>query len=371
MNDRDSLLAAIFEHPDEDTPRLMFADWLQENGAPDRGQFVRLQVEGAHAEPLSPKARKYEGAAQKLLDRHAGAWTEHLADRAIGWRFARGFIEHVGVNAATFARDAAALFAAEPVRSLLIERFASTTAPVPLDGVFSAPQMARVQRLDFSKLRNSADYFEPLSSCPRLGALAELNLRDSPVPVPWLRALLTGTALPALAALDLADNVHLPRVLAEALPQADHRQFLRLDLSYIPFRSDELRTVLSSRCVRGLDELRLVWRKNPAGDGPVTHLNLGWSIPWERLRVLDLDWQGVGDEGVKEIVTELNRRPATAPLRWLGLANNGLRADAVRALVGSNAARLKLYHLDLRGNGLTSGHRAALEERFPDARVLV
>ena len=45
MTDRDALMRAILDHPDEDTPRLMFADWLQENGQPDRATFVRRQCE--------------------------------------------------------------------------------------------------------------------------------------------------------------------------------------------------------------------------------------------------------------------------------------------------------------------------------------
>lgn len=370
MNDRDSLRAAVFEHPDEDMPRLMYADWLQENGQHERGQFVRLQVEGAHAEPYSPQAREYEAAAQQLLERNGGAWTRHIAERVIGWRFVRGFIEHAAVNAATFARDAGALFAAEPIRSLQIVRFAFTAAPTPLDALFNAPQLTRVTRLDFSQLRNNADYFDQLSGCPRLGALADLNLRDSPVQVPWLRTLLAGPALPALAALNLADSVHLSRVLTEALPRADHRKLTKLDLSYIPFKSDEIQKLFASRCTRGLEELRLAWRPQ-SGPGPLTYLDLGFAIPWERLRLLDLEGQGVGDDGVREIVTELGRRRHPAPLRWLGLVKNGLRADAVRALVNASETHLKLYHLDLRENGLTSGHRAALEDRFPEAVVLV
>src|SRR5829696_8063349 len=34
MNDEAAFLRAICEHPDEDTPRLVFADWLQEQGGP-------------------------------------------------------------------------------------------------------------------------------------------------------------------------------------------------------------------------------------------------------------------------------------------------------------------------------------------------
>ncbi|MFM8272421.1 MAG: TIGR02996 domain-containing protein [Gemmata sp.] len=371
MSDRDALLAAILANPAEDTPRLVYADWLQENGEPARGEFVRLQVGAAQAEPFSPQARECEAAAQRLLAKNVQAWTRHISDHVVGQRFVRGFVGHAVVNAATFARDAPALFAVEPVDSLQVMRFAFTTATVSLDPFLNSPHVARVARLDLSALGRHADDFEPLASAaPRLTALTDLGLRDRPVPPAWLRALLASSDLPALAGLDLADNVHLPRVLAEALPKADHRRFLRLDLSYVSFQSDHIQKALSGRSVRELEELRFCWRKS-VGAGPLTHMNLGWAIPWGKLRVLDLDGQGLIDESVHEMIAELSRRPGLAPLRWLGLANNGLRADAVRALVNSSGQRLNLYHLDLRGNGLAGSHRAALAERFPDAVVLV
>ena len=43
--DRDALYRAICAQPDEDTPRLAFADLLDEEGEPDRARFVRTQVE--------------------------------------------------------------------------------------------------------------------------------------------------------------------------------------------------------------------------------------------------------------------------------------------------------------------------------------
>ena len=44
-SDGDALLRAICEAPWEDTPRLVFADWLEENGQPERAEFIRLQIE--------------------------------------------------------------------------------------------------------------------------------------------------------------------------------------------------------------------------------------------------------------------------------------------------------------------------------------
>ena len=55
MSDEDALLAAIAAHPDEDTPRLMYADWLDEHGQPVRAEFIRVQIELARKEHL-PRA---------------------------------------------------------------------------------------------------------------------------------------------------------------------------------------------------------------------------------------------------------------------------------------------------------------------------
>lgn len=60
MTDRAALVAAICAEPGEDTPRLAYADWLEENGEGDRAEFVRVQVEKAkipprpHGDPAVP-----------------------------------------------------------------------------------------------------------------------------------------------------------------------------------------------------------------------------------------------------------------------------------------------------------------------------
>ena len=40
-----ALLRAVCESPDDDTPRLVLADWLEENGEPERAEFIRIGVE--------------------------------------------------------------------------------------------------------------------------------------------------------------------------------------------------------------------------------------------------------------------------------------------------------------------------------------
>lgn len=50
MNTEEGLLAGICSHPHDDTPRLVYADWLDENGQPERAEFIRVQCELAARE---------------------------------------------------------------------------------------------------------------------------------------------------------------------------------------------------------------------------------------------------------------------------------------------------------------------------------
>ena len=39
-----ALRAAVLAHPDDDLPRLVYADWLDESGDPDGARFLRAQI---------------------------------------------------------------------------------------------------------------------------------------------------------------------------------------------------------------------------------------------------------------------------------------------------------------------------------------
>ena len=51
MTDHQAFLSAIIDRPDDDLLRLVFADFLEERGDPDRAEFIRLQIEHAATEP--------------------------------------------------------------------------------------------------------------------------------------------------------------------------------------------------------------------------------------------------------------------------------------------------------------------------------
>jgi uncharacterized protein (TIGR02996 family) len=52
MSDEPALLSTIITHAEEDTPRLAYADWLDEHGDPDRAEFIRTQIRLADLSPV-------------------------------------------------------------------------------------------------------------------------------------------------------------------------------------------------------------------------------------------------------------------------------------------------------------------------------
>ena len=65
MTHDEAFLQSIRETPDDDAPRLIYADWLEEHGdarAAARAEFIRLQCQRARLPAYDPRR-------QDLLDR--------------------------------------------------------------------------------------------------------------------------------------------------------------------------------------------------------------------------------------------------------------------------------------------------------------
>lgn len=46
--DEEALLRAVVDAPGDDAPRLVYADWLEEHGHPERAEYLRFEVKLAH-----------------------------------------------------------------------------------------------------------------------------------------------------------------------------------------------------------------------------------------------------------------------------------------------------------------------------------
>src|SRR5262245_47210872 len=100
-------LAAINAHLDDDTPRLVFADWLQENGDEARAEFIRIQCEMNHGDFARDRR------ADALLAEHRKRWLRGfpkvLVNNPDRRRFRRGFVDFVPLQGYQFYKDGAEL----------------------------------------------------------------------------------------------------------------------------------------------------------------------------------------------------------------------------------------------------------------------
>lgn len=82
MSDRAALVASVASRPDDDLPKLVFADWLEENGDPERGEFVRLSVAAyrdAAGFPLATDQAKH-ARLRELFTAHHRRWLQPVYD---------------------------------------------------------------------------------------------------------------------------------------------------------------------------------------------------------------------------------------------------------------------------------------------------
>jgi uncharacterized protein (TIGR02996 family) len=129
--------AAIREAPQDDAPRLVYADWLDDHGEAARAEFIRVQCALAKLGSDRRKGRKerarLEPREKELLAAHGDRWLAPLRaalrgsnpwDREDGWLgdlgFRRGFADgpHLGLESAR--RLATAGDAVEPVDRVVV-----------------------------------------------------------------------------------------------------------------------------------------------------------------------------------------------------------------------------------------------------------
>jgi uncharacterized protein (TIGR02996 family) len=95
-SDFEGLLRAVFADPEDDTARLVFADFLEENNEPDRAALIRYQVEQARLKPNSKRHKELKALLNPLLKR--------LKDQigplpvGLGYQFRRGFVRLEGYS---------------------------------------------------------------------------------------------------------------------------------------------------------------------------------------------------------------------------------------------------------------------------------
>jgi uncharacterized protein (TIGR02996 family) len=217
----DELLAGIYANPDDDGPRAVYADWLQEQKDPAdvaRGEFIASQLAPA-------RDKKMLAREKQLLDQYGRAWLGPLEPVVLkqGVAFARGFL---AACHARFKNEREARAHGAHAAWATVERLTHSVPGAPpqdqlrwLYHIDPAMKSLREVELEDAGVRllcaattpwplerlglrvNEAETFERLATTeqlPRLRALAFLRASEMP-PRGWLARARLGAELRELS----------------------------------------------------------------------------------------------------------------------------------------------------------------------------
>jgi uncharacterized protein (TIGR02996 family) len=382
MPDEQAFVAALADSPDDAAGRLIFADWLDEHGATDRAEFIRLQCELERLAPADPRYPELHVRQLEMLAEHERDWLGDWADRLVRWDFKGGLLHSVTITPEAFLDHGADLFARHPVqRVAFVDKGGRSLPQGAVREVVTAPAMAFVRALEVSGCRRGEPmwamfggevatnaWLAALAGAAHVTRLQELNLtggtrsgRDAIEPDGW-RDFCTAGHLQALRHLDLGtayyaedpdDFAGLVSCLAGAafagrlralvvagcfIPDEAVRQLVTapalvgleaLDLSGCPLlRGEGLRPFLEGQALPRLTSLGLSY-------GPDLR-QLASSPAVSRLETLRLSGpSGGGQMGIGDRLFDLGR--PVAPGEWRVFFRSPLLRNLTALLVGAEA----------------------------------
>jgi|GEM_PF-2289826 len=320
-------LSAIKANLEDDTPRLVFADWLQENGDEERAEFIRLQCQLEHVHPqwkhlaierelhptdqhpaherpypdrladpdrwlLSDEQVQAATRQRELRIAHCDRWAPfpEWTHRLVG-SFRRGFMCLFVPTAKQWLQDGEMIRHLTPVEDLRIERTKGLEPRLFASLAFGLPSLS-LPHLDSNGTRI-------LSDSPALDSLRELSIGK-------------------LGRWDIA-----PAAAAELVgsPRLTYLRKLHIRSNYL---GDAVAAALASNShIRELEELELLC--TALGAKEFAALLLTPKV--ERLRTLNVQGNVIGDSGVRSLV-----QSKLLGLEEVNLRYNSLTAKSARLL---------------------------------------
>jgi uncharacterized protein (TIGR02996 family) len=353
------LLAAIVETPDDDGPRLVYADWLLGRNDP-RGELIALQCALARADAAGTPLPDEAGAAARERELLAQCRPQLLAGlpELAGYVVRRGFVEHAAViPPSLFSPMDAAGFP----RADLVEEMRAA-APLLRSLALTGPSLERAVPGPAWRALEALSLVEPdtqnaqatLLVSPHLAGLRRLSLINvfMEPPIQAIPQALEHLAIYGGAATQELDGDMIAAAIGRHAPLAGLRS---LQLGRFRFTSV---TALRELAERPIEQLAL----HQCGEAERV-LALLRALP--RLHTLELYDQN-GNLGKLDLVELLCAAPG---LRRLRVSEHLLDEKLVKAFAASPRAaqlrRLELTHCKLHDRAvkllLTSGNLRSLE----------
>lgn len=394
MPSSNPFLGAILAQPDDDTPRLVYADWLEEHGDADRARFIRAQCELTRLPAWDRRHQELTWVANDLYARHGARWRAELpALDGIAWgEFERGFVSTIRVaHLADLYRNDVAISTVSPVYRAELSQFDESALPRPMN---SLPWL-RAVRLRYHaqvRLHRSRSLVEGASELEVVGvpehgnldwlfsagnraALTSLKVEGAHTAgrafarglasAAWARRLTHLSAGTRFVDHDTGyfDDPTVGAEGAESLARSAHLgELTTLNLNRQRIGEAGLDALLSSERLRELRELEL--RSNEIGQ-----VSAFRSAEFRKLARLDLGDNPIGNEGA----AALQASPGLATLQCLSLDTCEIGADGVTALTAApfwdTLCRLDLSHNPLGAEGVRALAAAAPPARLHTLRL--
>lgn len=184
-------LLTILDHPDDDGPRLVYADWLEEHGDGERADLIRLQCLGGdirrEAHIVSCRGRDWAGPISRL---------------AYSYAYRRGFVEEITVDARTWLSHGQDIVGIAPIRLLRL-----IGARNVLDSLFESPALAGIRALHLTGCHIGDDGAALLAGCEHLARLQTLRLGTNAISDHGVESLAESWYLSGLHTLVLHGNL--------------------------------------------------------------------------------------------------------------------------------------------------------------------
>lgn len=198
MEVRAACVQEMRERPDDDLPRLVLADWFDENGDPDRAEFSRAQVKLSRMPRDDPSRMALKARAKDLLARHRERWLAEAGfSRPVSHRFRRGFLDHVWVNEEDLSSHDQTPWLREPLTKLSVH----VQRPPLVKRLWTHPAFAHLRWLHLSGEGVAGEGVPGLAASPMFGALRTLVLNVQGLGDREMRVLARCANMPALSAL--------------------------------------------------------------------------------------------------------------------------------------------------------------------------
>lgn len=349
--DASNLLRAVAAAPDDDAPRLVYADWLEQRGDP-RGEFIAVQcalaaLSGLSGAPLDRRAA-LEARERELIGPNRRRWLAELDLTASEGAFRRGFVEDVTLWFSRLLEMHEALSSAPaPIRGLhLHARPEDAAGRIPR--LLALPLVSGLTRLSFTGLPLNKTAMTALAGAAELRGLRSLGLKGHVVNAEMLRILGSSTHLGGLRSLDLSFE---KREVDEAkwLASSPHGlgNLTRLDLAGAFLHTEGALALLSATSLPLLRHLDLSANRI---EGPAALTSFGALVHLESLNLagnaITIPEQGVAPG------------PEPTSLRELNLSYNDLGDGGARALAAwpqlARLTKLQLFGCKIRDAGVAA-----------------